>query len=91
MGIVPGSMVAGGGCDRQSPSRVPHPSRDFVPSPQLAASPLGAEGCPKAAGGERRWCLIFQSNSLKACCSLGLVQTQYPWERAGIRPPPAPM
>jgi len=51
MGIMPGSGVG-----RQSPSRVPRPSGDFVPSPSWAASPLGAGGCPEAAWGGRRCC-----------------------------------
>lgn len=46
MGIVPGSM---GG--RQSPSRVPHPSGDFVPLLQLGSESLRCGGLPRSSAG----------------------------------------
>lgn len=63
------------------------PSWDFVPLPQLGSKPLGAGGCPEAEGGKRRWCLIFQNDPLKTCCSLGLLVPQHPRKGLGSGPP----
>lgn len=72
-----------GGKEPAEPLWVPCPSWDSVPLAQLGSQPLSAGGCPEAERGRRRCCLLFPSDSLKTCCSLGLVIPQHPPEGAG--------